>query len=415
MHKKRPVERLPLVIIYSQNLSSEETSNYYHQFLKSTHNRTERLRAHGPCSNYYIGHMEFDRGFCVACQYWPLLASSWIHRCQQKGWPAASVLDEIVSNGCHVMSIGSKRESDESEFEWRLSFSVSELKMVYSMNHTQFLCYGALKIFLKEILSSENQESLICSYYLKTIIFWEIQNNPGNTFWCPTNLLSCFWMCFKRLCKCVLDSNCSNFFIPQNNMFINKIISAPREALLSQLYDYYEIGLACLLLSPTLCSGITPVLENPLYVIPFSRGHVISIVQIDECIRNEFFQIHYIIDSIEGSFVLLKSIYKCLKMPLTHFQKVRLQYSSAKVLVQTAFFLVNHVSCKTNKMLYILDRTIINMLNLSARIGPLPQLLYLGVYYYSTGRYSKALRIANVCKNRLSDPFAIYDDIVDKH
>lgn len=98
------------------------------------------------------------------------------------------------------MSVGSKIESDESEFEWRLSFSVAELKIVYSMNHTQFLCYGALKIFLKEVLSSENQESLICSYYLKTIIFWEIQNNPGSIFWCPSNLLSCFWMCFKCLC-----------------------------------------------------------------------------------------------------------------------------------------------------------------------------------------------------------------------
>lgn len=36
------------------------------------------------------------------------------------------------------------------------------------MNHTQFLCYGALKIFLKEVLCSKNKESLFCSYYLKT-------------------------------------------------------------------------------------------------------------------------------------------------------------------------------------------------------------------------------------------------------
>lgn len=170
--------------------------------------------------------MEFDRAWCVACHYWPPASSSWNDRCQQKGWPTSSVLDEIVSNGCHVMSVGSRIESDESEYEWRLSFSVAELKIVYSMNHTQFLCYGALKIFLKEVISSENQDSLICSYYLKTIIFWEIQNNPGSIFWCPSNLLSCFWMCFKRLCKCVLDSNCPNFFIPQNNMFQNKVVSA---------------------------------------------------------------------------------------------------------------------------------------------------------------------------------------------
>lgn len=197
------------------------------------------------------------------------------------------------------------------------------------MNHTQFLCYGALKIFLKEVISSENQESLICSYYLKTIIFWEIQNNPGSIFWCPSNLLSCFWMCFKRLCKCVLDSNCPNFFIPQNNMFQNKVVSAPREALLSQLYDYYELGLACLLLSPTIGSSIAPVLSNPLYVIPFSMGHVISLVQVDECIRKEFFQMHYIIDSIEKSFVLLNQYSNYQSCHLLSFKK--LDYSTLQL------------------------------------------------------------------------------------
>lgn len=124
-----------------------------------------------------------------------LATGSWIDRCQQKGWPERSVIDEIVSNGCHVMPIGSKRESDESELEWRLSFSQAEQK-----------------IFLKEVICSVNQDSLICSYYLKNILFWEIQNNPDSSFWCPQNSLPCFGVCFKRLCRCVLDSNCPTFY-----------------------------------------------------------------------------------------------------------------------------------------------------------------------------------------------------------
>lgn len=68
---------------------------------------------------------------------------------------------------------------DEDEIEWRLSFSQAELQMVYSFNHTQFLCYGMFKIFLKEVLCSSTHESLICSYFLKTVLFWEIQNKPN--------------------------------------------------------------------------------------------------------------------------------------------------------------------------------------------------------------------------------------------
>lgn len=55
------------------------------------------------------------------------------------------------------MPIESKSESDENEFEWRLSFSQAEQKLVYSMNHTQFLCYGVLKIFLKDVLRLDKE------------------------------------------------------------------------------------------------------------------------------------------------------------------------------------------------------------------------------------------------------------------
>lgn len=131
------------------------------------------------------------------------------------------------------MPIGSKRESDESELEWRLSFSQADQKIVYTMNHSQFMCYGVLKIFLKEVICFENQDSLIYSYYLKNILFWEIQNNPDSSFWCPQNLLSCFGVCLKRLCWCVLDSNCPNFCLFQKTKCKDKIVGFSREAFLS--------------------------------------------------------------------------------------------------------------------------------------------------------------------------------------
>lgn len=127
------------------------------------------------------------------------------------------------------MPIGSKRESDENELEWRLSFSQAEQKIVYTMNHSRFMCYGVLKIFLKEVICSVNQDSLICYYYLKNILFWEIQNNPDSSFWCHCLVLGYA----LNVCVGVFLIQIVQFFIPENNMCKDKIVDSSREALLS--------------------------------------------------------------------------------------------------------------------------------------------------------------------------------------
>lgn len=53
------------------------------------------------------------------------------------------------------------------------------------------------------------------------------------------------------------------------------------------------------------------------------------------------------------------------------------------------------------------------MLKLASTIGPVSQLLYLGIYYYSTGRYRKALTITKLCHQRLSKPYVTFN-VIDK-
>lgn len=157
------------IVLYrhSRYLSSEK---FCHSLCNSRLLRTSNFQPHGPCVNSIMNGYEFDLGNCFYSSHWPQTAFAWITRCQQRGWPDQTVLREIISNGCHVMAIASKSNSKWNELEWRLSFSQAKKKLVYSLNHTQFICYGILKIFLKEVLSSTNQESLICSYFLKTIV-----------------------------------------------------------------------------------------------------------------------------------------------------------------------------------------------------------------------------------------------------
>lgn len=115
------------------------------------------------------------------------------------------------------------------------------------MNQTQFLTYGLLNIFIKEIFNNglRGEDKLLCSYHVKTGIFWAIQPNML-LHWCPQNLLVGFWVCFKLLLKWVYEGVCPNFFIPQNNMFLNNIHGEAQWSLFMRLYRCYEKGIAFL-------------------------------------------------------------------------------------------------------------------------------------------------------------------------
>lgn len=366
-----------------------------HYFVKET----EKPSSH--CSGSYWKGNLFGWNGCLVSQCWPQPALSWIERCQHKRWPDQSVLSEIKSNGCYIMPIGSKSSTFGNALEWKLQFSQAEKILFYTMNHTQFLCYGVLYIFLNEVMCSPNQDSLICSYFLKTVLLWEIQHNPDSVFWCPSNLLSCFWICFKRLCKFVLDSNCPNFFIPENNMFQNEIVGASHETLLSQLIGFYKMGVSCLLLSPTFSSILELAIGNPSFVRPFSEGHVISKFDMVECIKKEFDTMVFEMNSKENCFLTLRSITNLLQLPLSQFQLPVLQYAVATALINAAFYVARNCAPNTNKTWYKLDRMIINALRLSSRIGPGSYILYLGVYYYNTRRYNETICICELLRQRL--------------
>lgn len=119
---------------------------YYHHFIDYMI-CIDILRYHGPCLNFISGTTEHDYVHCFACQYWPKMAQSFIARSQQSGWPIQTVLNDVISDGCHVIPIASKANFSDDELEWRISFSQAEQKIVYSMNHTQFHIYGVLKLF----------------------------------------------------------------------------------------------------------------------------------------------------------------------------------------------------------------------------------------------------------------------------
>ena len=105
---------------------------------------------------------------------------------------------------------------------------------------------------LKDVIDRDDDcKGLLCSYYIKNIIFWVSEELPLS-IWRPENLISCFMKCFKRLLYCVQYLVCPHFFIPEINMFECKIEGHERQVLLGRLKVLHSYGWHCILLSKQL-------------------------------------------------------------------------------------------------------------------------------------------------------------------
>uniref|UniRef100_K1QF40 Protein mab-21 n=1 Tax=Magallana gigas TaxID=29159 RepID=K1QF40_MAGGI len=363
---------------------------------------------HGPCASGVHAGQEYDYAYCFVCDFWPPSASSWINRCH--AWPDPEVVDDIVRNGCHFVAIGHPLGPHEEE-EWRCSFSQAEQKCVYAMNHCQFLTYGLLKIYLKEVINQQLDETskLLCSYHIKTTIFWAIQQNTL-PHWCPQNLLAGFWVCFKLLLKWVYEGTCPNFFIPQNNLFLTKVHGSAQNRLFVQLHELYKKGLACLLQSSSIRSNIIDVLYNPRAFVCTDESIMKSEVQYDAELFMEIYvnaTIHTV--NLPSCVKYLYAVEQLVDSPLTQYQVITLQTLTASFLQNTAFVLHNmYTNTSVNKKMYIADKISCQMLKLAAKFGCISDMLYIAMYYYKTLRYREALSVIEMTKVRLAQPYLMY-------
>nr|XP_011448995.2 uncharacterized protein LOC105343365 [Crassostrea gigas] len=372
---------------------------------------------HGPCSSGTNGPLEYDHAYCFVSDFWPPSAASWINRCHS--WPLPHVVNDIVRNGCHFVAIGHKLGNHEDK-EWRISFSQAEYKLVYSMNHTQILTYGMLKLFLKEIINNglRDEDKLLCSYHMKTAVFWAIQQNTL-PHWCPQNLLVGFWVCFKLLLKWVYEGICPNFFIPENNMFLSKIHGQAQTSLFRRLYGLYEKGIALLLHSPFIRSSIIDVLCNPRLTVCTDEHTLISEVEFDGGLFREICSTGSLqtldLQDLQDCMKILHTIEQLIGSPLSQYQVVSLQKHTATILQRTAFILHNmYTNTGVNKQVYIADKISCQMLKLAAKFGFVSDMFYIAMYYYKTLRYREALFVIEMTKVKLAQPYLMYRDNVDR-
>ncbi|VDI71242.1 Hypothetical predicted protein [Mytilus galloprovincialis] len=179
-----------------------------------------KLSPHGPSLTDKDQFLDFV--FCLRSKYLPYNALQWtlLYRRQ---WPPNSVIDKIKEYGCLIVPIGPRILPDDCNVLWRIVFSLAEKQLVHSFNFTQLLCYYLLKLTLKYIVNTnKDTEGLLCSYFLKTALFWVSEEIDIDTFQL-SKLYFCFSHCLSKVILWVNNCYCPNYFIPEQNMFIGKI------------------------------------------------------------------------------------------------------------------------------------------------------------------------------------------------
>ncbi|XP_071147884.1 uncharacterized protein [Mytilus edulis] len=267
------------------------SSALYKGKLLSFGNKDQQI--HGPC---ITDKKEFyDYAFSLHCKTWISSAVNWLTR-SSCSWPNHNVKQSIIKHGVLFVPIG-VHGSPKEDLEWRVSFSVAEKLLINTFTHTQLMCYALLKIILKDVIANDSEcKDLLCSYFLKTIIFWISEELPSSV-WKPDNLIPCFLRCFSRLVYCVEHSVCLHYFIPDNNMFENKIEGRARGVLLNKLNMLHSYGWQCILFSDQISNFDVSMWNCPVEPFTLYVNDVKKIVQSSMLfIANVFLEIYSELD-----------------------------------------------------------------------------------------------------------------------
>lgn len=188
----------------------------------------------GPCysTNYPDG---FDR--CVALPIHCDSSNEFLKTFKTKIW--SDVKSEIIERNITVMHCVPKgpEKGDEDGHQWLISFSILEQKIVHSLNHVQFCCYGLMKILIHVIIDvSAETHDTVSSYHLKTVLFHVLEDIHPD-FWIQQNIFFCLRICLTRLLLFVTKSFCPSYFIPENNLFLKPRLVEKRRTIQENLLE----------------------------------------------------------------------------------------------------------------------------------------------------------------------------------
>ena len=351
---------------------------------------------HGPCISDTWGLL--DIACCLHSKNWISQAAQWITR-SNNSWPAYDVKQSIIQHGVLFVPKG-VQGSIKEDLEWRISFSVGEKFLVYTFTHSQLLCYALMKIILKDVIDTDlDCKELLCSYFLKTILFWISEEMP-HTIWKPACMIPNFMRYFRRLIYCVENSVCPHYFIPENNLFAIKIRGHAQETLLQKLITLNSYGWQCILFSDQINKSALQINSEMMSINAFNDKSLKFIVS----------YFGYGTDALIISlpFSLIKVVQRILSFESSKIKHLYSLYMSniCRYNVQSLPF----VSTYTNKSSYKQYKACISTCLLSTHHDAVSGWLMTASFFYKTRQYKIALEILHYSLRKCS-PKKLYHEI----
>ena len=191
-------------------------------------------------TNYSNGRtyiMNRDFVFALKCKSWPHQAKEWLTRHRESNWPSEKQIKSIGSSGCFVVPAASHRNIKLQDYEWRLSFSAAELKLIKNLPENVKFGYAVVKAIVKYKLK-KLQFTGFASYHLKTCLLWFVEKFGLEKIQkCTVEKI--MQTLLESLIKFYSESCLPNYFVRGNNMIDHRDTNETKQCL-SALKDIKE-------------------------------------------------------------------------------------------------------------------------------------------------------------------------------
>ena len=217
------------IFVHAQMLRDGETIISSEQFLSKNYEEDEDTATiAGPALRSFrdesIGSLwEIDAVFSIPC-ICKRINHAWVSRKRKFDWPSKELIAEISKLDGHVVPVGFKG-SHTSGIEWRICYTLAEIKLVQSFNETQIKLHALLKIVGKRLLQTKCSD--ITSYILKNIILWMTEKMPTEKFQ-TKNLFGLLRVALKFLKQTIQKRCLPNYMIQERNLYDGKLTENER-------------------------------------------------------------------------------------------------------------------------------------------------------------------------------------------
>lgn len=151
---------------------------------------------------------------CLIVEEWPSTARNLDDICQPDFWPERDLMESCISKSrCYLVPVPHNK-SQNSNIEWRYSFSEMETRLSLSVPLVAKKCFLLLKTLLKLKIQ---QFCALKSYHLKTALYW-LCNETRIASWKQMSLTDGLELLVKKMVSFLKAKTLPSFFIVKNNL-----------------------------------------------------------------------------------------------------------------------------------------------------------------------------------------------------